>query len=276
MAPEVREAVLLSCALLPPEETSALLKKASLFQPHATAIKHVVTQADTAIEADREDLDRAIRETETIPEQTQVLVTSLDGTTVLLKEQGAAMGRPAQRPRDGGASKPCSAYRTAMVGSISFYAAGAEEQKPQRLAGRYVAQMPEENCPTFKARLEAELAHAHAACPEGVARILLMDGARPLWNYAKQQPLFEDYHTLIDFWHMAEHLSLAAEALFAKSSKEARQWYENTARNCWTPIPAGIRSCVPWTTTQRKAGSPKATARHSTPSVPSSAETRCA
>lgn len=226
MAPEVRESVLFSCGLITPEETATLLKKASLFQPHATAIKHVVAKTGAAIEAHRDTLDRAIHETEMAPEQTQVLVTSLDGTTVLLNEEGAAMGRPAQRPRGDGASKPCSAYRTAMVGSISFYAAGTEEHKPQRLAARYVAQMPEENCPTFKARLEAELAHAHAMCPGGVARILLMDGARPLWNYAKQQPLFEDYHKLIDFWHTAEHLSLAAEALFGKASKEARQWYE--------------------------------------------------
>jgi hypothetical protein len=226
MAPEVRETVLFSCGLMTPEETATVLKKASLFQPHATAIKHVVEKTGAAIEAHREDLDKAIREAETAPEQTQVLVTSLDGTTVLLNEQGAAMGRPAERPRGSGGDTPSSAYRTAMVGSISFYAPGTAEDKPQRLAGRYVAQMPEENCPAFKARVEAELAHAHDTCPEGTARILLMDGARPLWNYARQQPLFEGYHKLIDFWHTAEHLSLAAEALFGKGSQEGRQWYE--------------------------------------------------
>jgi hypothetical protein len=54
MAPEVREAVLFSCALLTPEETATLLKKASLFQPHATAIKHVVEKTGAAIEAHRD------------------------------------------------------------------------------------------------------------------------------------------------------------------------------------------------------------------------------
>ena len=227
MAPQVREAVLFSCGHVTPEETAQLLQKSALFTPHATAIKHVVQKTGVAIEANRDTLDQCIRAEETVPEQTHAMVTSLDGATVLLNEKGAVMGRPAERPR-GGASEHAhsSAYRTAMVGSISYYAAPEDEHlAPERLQSRYTAHMPEEQWPTFKALIETELQQAEEQCPENAARILLLDGARALWNYVEQQPLFADYHKLIDFWHTAEHLSLAAEALFGKGSEEAKKWY---------------------------------------------------
>ena len=98
MTPQVREAVLFSCAHVTPEETAQLLDKCALFTPSATAIKHVVEKTGDEIEAHREALDDAIRAHETAPEGTQTLVASLDGATVLLNESGLRFGRPAERP----------------------------------------------------------------------------------------------------------------------------------------------------------------------------------
>lgn len=227
MACEVREAVLFSAALITPEETATLLRKCSLFQPHPTAIKHVVEKTGAAIEAQREGLEQAIRAQDTFPEATQAVAISIDGATLMLKEKGTALGRPAERPTKDDGKAPATAYRTAMVGSISYYGAPAQEGKtPERIASRYVAQMPEENWPTLKARLEAELAHMERQCPNQVPRLLLLDGARSLWNYVESEPAYAHYHKLIDFWHTTEHLSLAAEALFGKGSAQAQQWYE--------------------------------------------------
>lgn len=227
MATEVREAVLFSVALITPEETATLLKKCSLFQPHPTAIKHVVEKTGELVECNRDVLEEAIRAQEVFPGATRAVATSLDGATVMLKEKGAALGRPPERPTKDAGKVPATAYRTAMVGSISYYGVPAEEGKtPQRILSQYVAQMPEDHWPTFKTRLEAELAHLERTCPKEVPRLLLLDGARPLWNYVEQSPQFEHHHKIIDFWHTTEHLSLAAEALFGKGTVQAQKWYE--------------------------------------------------
>jgi len=226
-----------------PEETAQLLKKCALFTPHATAIKHVVEKTGDLIEATREALDKAVRVQETAPEQTRALVVSMDGVTVLLNEKGLRFGRPAERPRGDEPKETPTAYRVAMVGSVSYYRAPEESGSvAQRLCSRYVAQMPEERCPTFKSRLEAEVADAEALAPPGTARILLLDGARELWKYIDQQPRFDRYHKCIDYWHALEHLSVAAEALFGTEG-QAKNWYGKYARLLMESDHAAHRIC---------------------------------
>lgn len=225
MSPQVREAVLFSCAHVTPEETMQLLEKCALFTPHATAIKHVVQNVGKQIEDHQEQLDEAVRKEESAPEEAHAIVASVDGATVLLNEKGKRFGRPAERPGSDDARETATAYRTAMVGSISYYSASDENGKPQRLQSRYVAHMPEARWPSLKAQFEAELEHAQAKAPPGTARILLLDGARELWSYVDKNSRFDDYEKCIDFWHAAQHLSLAAEALFGKSSEAAKNWY---------------------------------------------------
>lgn len=225
MAPQVREAVLFSCAHVTPEETAQLLKKCALFTPHATAIKHVLQQTGDLVEACREELDEAVYAQETAPEQTRAVVASLDGATVLLSERGVFVGHLPKRPQGDAPRETPTSYRIAMVGSVSCYGPPDNAGKPQRLAGHYVAQMPEKNCPTFKARFEAELAAAESTAPPGAARILLLDGARELWNYLDRNPRFDAYHRCIDFWHVLEHLSAAATALFGEG-EESKKWYQ--------------------------------------------------
>jgi len=229
MAPQVREAVLYSCAHVTPEETAQLLKKCALFTPHATAIKHVLEKTGELIKAHRDTLDKAVRAQETVPEQTRALVISMDGATVLLNEKGVHFGRRAERPHKGGPRETPTAYRIAMVGSVSCYGRD-RDGLPERFCSRYLAQMPEERCPAFKVRLEAELDDAQSAAPPGTARIALLDGARELWNYIDKEPRFDDYHKCIDYWHAVEHLSVAAEALFGSQGDAAKKWYEKYSR----------------------------------------------
>jgi hypothetical protein len=71
-----------------------------------------------------------------------------------------------------------------MVGSVSFYGEVPQDEKtPQRLACRYTSHMPEDHAVTFKAQFEAELLDAERQCGPDVVKVLLLDGARPLWNY---------------------------------------------------------------------------------------------
>jgi hypothetical protein len=101
-----------------------------------------------------------------------------------------------------------------------------DEKTPERLVGRYAARMPEDRAPVFKRKFEAELRDLDRRLPSSVARILLNDGARGLWNYADENPLFDSYEKMVDFHHAGEHLSRAAETSFGKSSVQAARWYD--------------------------------------------------
>lgn len=226
---EVREAVLFGCVHITPEETVQVLAKTALFHPSPTAIKHIVEAMGVWIEEEAEPVHEAIRQQEDVPEDTQVMVASLDGTKVLLNEPGPKQGRPAERPQRKAPSpddEVASSAKHAMVGSISWYGPPQEETKePNRLRACYVAQMPESKAPTLKARFEAELTHWETHLPDRVDKLLLLDAHRGLWSYA-DQPRFDTYYKAVDFYHTTEHLSKAAEALFGKGTPQAQQWYD--------------------------------------------------
>lgn len=223
---EVREAVLFSVAHVTPGETEQLLRKCAWFHPSATAIKHIVKPVGDFIERRAEDVDSAIRAEETVPRETRALVASLDGVNVLLNEPGVKRGRPAQRPGLAASAVQPTSYKNAMVGSISFYGAVPQGQdRPQRLASRYVARMPEQEALTFKQQFEVELAAVEDRLGDSVVKVLLLDGHRTLWNYAEGAARFADYEKLIDYYHTTEHLSKAAEALFGQGSDRAAAWY---------------------------------------------------
>lgn len=228
---EVREAVNFACVFATPEEAALLFKKTTMFHPHPTVIKRALERVEACVAPHREEVDRRIREHEEAPQGTRVLVASMDGVNVLLKEKGKKRGRPPERPKGGQHEQKRTSYKNAMVGSISFYGEDKEGEKcPERLDCRYVSHMPEEGAATFKEKFEAELAADLASCPADVIKVLLCDAARPIWNYAKGNEFFDDFEKLIDYWHAVEHLSLAAEALFAKGTHEAQSWYRKYAK----------------------------------------------
>jgi hypothetical protein len=124
-----------------------------------------------------------------------------------------------------------------MVGSFSFYRreegvidieTGEEGIMPDRLSSIYCGRMPEDGAVRFKAEFEAinrEIID-QVKNPDEIIKIVLLDGARPLWNYLENNPCFEGYHLLIDFFHSTEHLSLAAKALFGKDTEDAKKWHK--------------------------------------------------
>ena len=227
MTVEVREAVLFASAFVTPDETQTLLEKSALFHPSATAIKHVVAEKGALIAEHKDELDRAIRLDEEIPTATRVLAVSLDGANVLLNEPGVKRGRPSERPGGQEDAESSTCYKNAMVGTISFYGDVLEgERTPQRLDCHYTSHMPEDRAVTFKRQWEAEIMDTQSKCRSDIIKVLLLDGARPLWKYADNTPLFDDYEKGVDYCHTLEHLSLASEALFGKSSPEAKAWYD--------------------------------------------------
>ena len=93
LTPPVREAMLYLCALVTPVEATQILRKCALFHPHATLAKREVVKTGALLEAHQEDLARAVRATEQVPEGTRAFVVSIDGTTMLMNDKGVHFGR---------------------------------------------------------------------------------------------------------------------------------------------------------------------------------------
>ena len=224
---DIREAVAFSMAHLTADETEQLFGKCAWFQPSATAIKNMANEIGDVVETHGDALISAVQQSDAIPPETEVLVASMDGVNVLLREPGIPQGRPAQRPGLKASSSPNTAFKNAMTGAISCYRIASDsEERPQRLQSRYTARMHQERAVTFKAHFEQELLSAEAKLSADVIKIFLCDGRRSIWSYVAENPLYEGYEPLIDFYHTADHLSKAGEALFGKSSQKSTAWYD--------------------------------------------------
>jgi hypothetical protein len=262
-APEVVENVLWISSLLVPGDLAEACQRLCAFNPSISCIQDIIS-CDGAPIASMLELEaeagpfaakQAGQQPEPqgclhfeIPEPTEVFVASLDGANVLLREKGAKPGRPKQRPGlDDHRAEPApengkrarqspSSYKNAMVGSFSYYKrvdgvldieSGLEGIVPERLHSHYCARMPEEKALGFKEEFEVTLAAIEKEMSADVTRVLLIDGARPLWKYIEQTPCFKGYRLLLDFFHASEHLSHAAEALFGKDTAKAKKWHQD-------------------------------------------------
>lgn len=222
---DVKEAVLYSCAFNTPEETSKLLEKCGSVKLHSTQIKRVVDATGQFIEKQGIPIMAQVRQSEPVIES-DILAVSLDGVNVLLNTKGKKKGRPAERPT--GKEAACSsAYKNAMCGSISRYRICRDEtgKKPERIGTKYIARMPEERYPTFKREFERELKSALPENEKAIVKLVITDAHKSISGYLKDNPVFADYHHIIDFFHASEHLSLLAEAIHGKSCPQATQWY---------------------------------------------------
>jgi hypothetical protein len=241
---DIRQAGCFAMAHMTAEETEQLLQLCSLFRPSATAIKNIVEKVSEEMESHQDILDATIRSHIEVPATTQVLVASMDGANVLLREPGARRGRPSERPREESAEPKNATYKNAMVGAISFYGPVKDDTKgPERFTSYYSARMPEDRAVTFKQDFEDQLDRLQVKLDPAITKIFLCDGHRALWNYADHNVRFDDYEKLVDFYHTQEHLSKVAEALFGKNSIDGQRWYSKY-RNILLERDAGAESVL--------------------------------
>jgi hypothetical protein len=241
---DIRQAVCFALAHMTAEETEQLLALCSLFKPSATAIKNIAEKVSQEIEPHRKTVDKRVRSSITPPEPTQVLVASMDGVNVLLRERGVRRGRPCERPRQEHTEPKQACYKNAMVGVISFYGTVQDDSKgPERLKSYYSARMPEDRAVTFKQDFERHLEALKAKLDPDITKVFLCDGHRALWNYADHNERFDDYEKLVDFYHTQEHLSKVSEALFGKNSIDGKRWY-STYRTKLLERDAGVGSVL--------------------------------
>jgi hypothetical protein len=152
-----------------------------------------VTDAVAAVALAKEEAwEYALPEPE---EPTSTITIGIDGTCLLMCEGG---------------------WRETMVGTIGFYDSEGERQQTI-----YLGATPEYGKATFLGRMEREIARVKASHP-GARYVGLADGAKGNWEFLGRHTEVQ----VIDFWHAAEYLSDAGDALFADSPGAKRPWLE--------------------------------------------------
>lgn len=185
-----------------------------------------------------------VRGKEKVPEKTHAVVVSLDGVNFLMNEKGKERGRKRHRPSGNPSEETTTSYQNAMVGSVSLNRLPEkDEEGPQRLTSRYVARMPQEEFPDFKAALEAEVAATFPKLPAPCRKIVIVDGSRGLWNHVKTNPLYKRCRALVDFWHATEYLSKAAEAAYGAISYDSQGWFRKWKETLLTKAVPSHRAC---------------------------------
>jgi hypothetical protein len=215
--PSVRRGVLHEAALMTPAEISGTMADWHVPPLSETAIKRMISVAGARQELLRPELEEATSLAKRLPEKPLALVASMDGTST-----------PVRVGREG--RKYQVQFKMSMAGAVGVYGGlhvdGAGRLKMERLASTGFARMPEEGFPTFKASFDSELASVSEALPPDIPRILLCDAAPSLWNHARRTPLYKDFKWLVDYYHMSEHLSTSAAAIFGEGSKQGHAWME--------------------------------------------------
>lgn len=226
LTPVVREAIHYISGHNTPQVAEVLLSKCALFNPSRTAILHANEGFGTVWKQHGEAILAKVREKEAVPSQTHAVVVSLDGVNVLMNEKGKKRGRKRHRPSENPSEETTTSYQNAMVGSVSLFRLPEKGEKgPQRLTSKYVARMPQEDFPDFKAALEAEVASTFSKLPARCRKIVIVDGSRGLWSHVKTNPLYKRCLFLVDFWHATEYLAKAAEAAYGADSYDGQGWF---------------------------------------------------
>jgi len=224
MTPDVEEAVAFASANLSPGLTRALFAKVLPHPPSEKAIRRTIAELGRWADDAQNAIEQRIAREAPLPVG-EVLVVSVDGVTVPLREPGCRTGRPAERPgvRDGNHTP--TAWKEAGVGTVSIYRPGdGAEELPQRLRTKYLARMPESGMKT----LFTEVGWAVSdLTQERIFRemVVVCDGKPALWNNIEADPLYDGATQVLDFFHAVEHLSHAAEAIFGKKERAATRWH---------------------------------------------------
>ena len=197
LTPLAAEFVAYSTSHMVPSELADFCERWQFLKPCETTIKNVASDVGELAEILQETYEETIRREEpAVPEGTDVVVFSRDGTMVNVRGEG---------------------WRQVEVGTVAFYNDAGE-----RLETRYTAQMPEDGAGGFVAKFDREIEHIHDNLPKSARVACLADGALSNWRYFEDHPLLKHATHVADFWHATEHLQKAADAVFTDEEKRER------------------------------------------------------
>jgi hypothetical protein len=156
-----------------------------------------------------------------VPDEAVSVSLSLDRVSVPMEEPRA---RPPGRPRKNAPKRPVSrTFRMAYCGTVTLHDADGQAVHTIRYGS-----MPETGADALVTSMAGDVVALREQRPE-LAVMKLCDGAAEMWNLldtALDEESFGSTHSLVDFWHLVEKLSAAANVIYGDDggATATRRW----------------------------------------------------
>jgi len=208
-------------AQVTPGQSEALFEELGGMRPSRSSLDRLPKELSPHWEAHRQEWEAALRRQETVPAEARVLVMSVDGVTVRMKEGQSR----AKREQPGKHASGPAGHKEAGCGTVVLYDAEGERLQTVRY-GR----MPERNKKTLQHQLETEVTSVVAVRPD-LKRVLLSDGAKDNWRLLAEvdqacEPAPEPRVEIVDFCHACDHLKEGCDAAWGESTPRSKAEFE--------------------------------------------------
>ena len=147
-----------------------------------------------------------LRKQEELPENAKTLFVALDG--VMMRMNAEKIGDDVIE---------VARWREASCGVVSLH-----DNDGNRLLSRYIGRLPEGKKQSLKEQLRQEVMYILGQNPD-LNLVVCGDGEKGNWTFSES--LNPDVEVL-DFWHAAEYLMLAADAAFGSDEKASIKWFK--------------------------------------------------
>jgi hypothetical protein len=214
-----------AAAHLPPREAAELFVEIGGMRPSHNTIDNQPKIIAEVWEANRQEWEEALRQTEVVPPQATVIAISLDGVMAPMRQANgtkkeASVGKKSSGPLG---------YREVGCGSVTLY-----DQEGQRLSTVRYGQMPEHKKATLRYQLTAECQHILHQTPH-LKVVKLADGAPDNWDYLSHLNFALPPSTqaglqqieIVDFCHAADHLKRGCDAIWPHHPDKSNTKFES-------------------------------------------------
>ncbi len=208
-------------AHITPGQGETLFEELGGMGPSRSSLDRLPKALSPHWEAHRQEWEAALRTQETVPGEARVLVMSVDGVMVRLKDGQ----RRAKREQPGKHASGPTGQKEAGCGTVVLYDAAGERLQTVRY-GR----MPEGRKRTLQQQLETEVASVLAVRPD-LKRVLLSDGAKDNWRLLAEvdqtcRPPPQPSVEIVDFCHACNHLKEGCDAAWGESTARSKAEFE--------------------------------------------------
>lgn len=216
-SPRAAELALWVVAHLTPAAGEELFERLGSMSPSKSSLDRLPKEWSRHWEARRPELEAALRSEEEVPAEAVAVGVSLDGVMVPMMDGKRQQKREKAR-RSGKQTKGPAGFSEASCGSLSFYDASGGLISTVR-----IARMPEAKKKTLKEMLLAEVLDVLEQRPE-LRLVKVADGARDNWTYLSE--ILPEGVEVVDYFHAAEHLHVAACVAYGERNPRGQAWYE--------------------------------------------------
>jgi hypothetical protein len=231
--PCAAEVMAQSVALMTPYEAEGFLPKLGGLAPSRSSLDRLPKALSKRWEENRTVWEDAIRSQETVPIEAGIVVVSMDGVQVPMKD-GERKEKREKAQAEGKQPKGPAGYREAACGVVSIYS-----DYQERLETTYMARMPESKKGTLREQLLRETTAVLTAVPCPIL-VFTSDGAPDNWRILGEieQSLRTDgvlqnkdvVYKIADFYHASEHLKRATDLYYGEKSPDSFGAHETLRR----------------------------------------------